>query len=146
MKPRDQPRLLCSWSKTLCLYLLANAALAQDAAFQGNLKKNEDALAAGQQTPVDPLQSQIIKEAPVAVLTSGVGDVSIFGAHCCSQGSEVHQQRVHCHLTAKFMTHAQEIVDKRCKPFAQAFRQASRGFQSASLIRKPRRRRAMWQV
>ena len=66
-------------SKVLCLLALASSALAQEASFQSNLKKNEDSLAKGQPAPIDPLESQIIKEAPVALLTGGVGDVSIFG-------------------------------------------------------------------
>ncbi|KAK9857617.1 hypothetical protein WJX84_000703, partial [Apatococcus fuscideae] len=65
--------------RLFCVLLLAERALSQDAAFQGQLQKNEEALAQGQQAPVDPLESKIIKEAPPAVLTSGVGDVSIFG-------------------------------------------------------------------
>ena len=76
---REEPRAASRWYRVLCLCLFATAVLAQDAAFLSNLKKNEEALAAGQQAPVDPLQSQIIKEAPIAVLTSGVGDVSILG-------------------------------------------------------------------
>lgn len=77
---RNGPRAASRWHRVSCLCLFATAALAQDGAFQSNLKRNEEALAAGQQAPVDPLQSQIIKEAPIAILTSGVGDVSIFGA------------------------------------------------------------------
>ena len=69
--------------RLFCVLLLAERALSQDAAFQGQLQKNEEALAQGQQAPVDPLESKIIKEAPPAVLTSGVGDVSIFGALTC---------------------------------------------------------------
>lgn len=76
---RDEPRGAGQAYRVLCLCLFTTAALAQEGAFQSNLKKNEEALAAGQQAPVDPLQSQIIKEAPIAILTSGVGDVSIFG-------------------------------------------------------------------